>query len=174
MVAFENLDRGIRLEVRKQDLLNGAGRAIANVFRRRLRKGVDGYGRKLPGENRWRNTGELIKALKWDPANSLIWFKGKHSKGGSDNAKIAAALTFGRIGGDYDSTGRVEPLLLTEETDRAAAAGVEKELAKQLKKGKARLVALGPLHRRAGVRSGDAGDLIQKASRLARGRRGVR
>lgn len=139
VVAFQNMDFGLRLEIKEQAILNGAGRALANFFRKRMRSGVDGYGRRLPGLHRMRDSGALIRSLKWDARSRTIFFKGTHPSG-TDNAKIAAANIFGLIGGDYDSKGRVDPLLFTAESDKATEDGAVREIEKQVKKGKGRLI----------------------------------
>jgi len=148
VVAFSDIENGLELVLPEKEVNGGAGRAMASQLRKRLKKGVDANGDPIPGPNRGKKSGALIKSIKYDARKSIIFAKGNHPSNGVENAKLLAVQQFG-----LEATKRQENLStgetrkggnwmgVTKNLIQAGVQGAEKQINKALQKGKAAIRA---------------------------------
>lgn len=140
VVSIEGVD-GLRIEAPEKPLVNAAGRKLATLVRRRIRRGVDGDGplpRPEAPNKPLRRSGELLKSIKWNAKKGLVMAMGSRSDSNLSNAALLAVQTFGRRDWvDHDSSGRFNLMLVTPEFERLSAEAVDVQLKRLAARGKA-------------------------------------
>ena len=170
--AFQDL-RGFRLEYKPRRLLAAVGRALARHARRSFRNGRTAKGRLLPlgrdGRKAFRDSGSLIKSIKSKVRKrrgideAVVAARGPRADVGAklrgSQAALLAVLTSG-----WGGRPKVDALGLSDdEIDDIAEQEIVKQLEKDVRAGRARVVSEG----RGGIDE-------SVARRLLRARRGRR
>lgn len=130
----------MRIFVDGDRVLARVGTRLADRKRRQLRGGKDGAGKSLPvpkdGGDPLRRSDRLIKSIKYDKRTKSVRPVGTRGDLGRSlrgrNFALMAVLIHQK---------RIDPMAVNDRDHRATSRAAEREIGKQLKKGKAGLLA---------------------------------
>lgn len=139
--AFPQAKKGVHLTFRSKTLTGKVGRGIATFVRKAVRRGQTPDGEALvrgaDGKRAWRDTGELIRLIKFQKGLVSGW--GQHSSG-MNAAGLMGVLIFGRRSWRRHGGRTVSPFdAESPAVTRQGADLATKELERQLAKGQARI-----------------------------------